>query len=96
MARIKTHPGEMLLEEFMKPYELSARAIARLLNVPPNRITQLVSGERSMTADTALRLEKLFGMPAYMWMGFQVDYDESVARANNDYSHIKPFENIAA
>jgi addiction module HigA family antidote len=91
MSRITTHPGEMLYEEFIRPHGLSMRKVAQLLGVPTNRVSQLVRGERGMTADTALRLEKLFGMPAYMWIGFQVDHDLSRARSENDYSAVQPF-----
>lgn len=91
MSRITTHPGEMLLEEFMRPYGLSSRKVAELIGVPANRISELVAGRRAMTADTALRLERLFGMPAYMWTGFQTDFDVSIAKAENDYSNIQSF-----
>ena len=94
MPRITTHPGSMLYHEFMVPYELSARAVAKLLDVPANRITSLVNGDRGMTADTALRLEKVFGMSAEFWMRLQASYDESKARAEHDYSALKPFEGV--
>ena len=55
------HPGEILKEEFMRPLSLSANALARAVRVPPNRISAIVNGERSLTADTALRLAKVFG-----------------------------------
>lgn len=92
MTRITTHPGEMLLEEFMNPYGLSARQVAERIGVPANRISELVRGHRSMTADTAIRLEALFGWPVHMWMGLQDSYDASVARSENDYSHIERYE----
>jgi antitoxin HigA-1 len=92
MARITTHPGEMLLEEFMKPNDLTAADLGRLLNVPANRISELVRARRAMTADTALRLERLFQMPAGFWMGLQASYDVSKAQAENDYSALKAFQ----
>jgi addiction module HigA family antidote len=70
------------------------RAVAKLLVVPANRITSLVNGDRGMTADTALRLEKVFGMSATFWMRLQASYDESKARAEHDYSALKLFEGV--
>jgi addiction module HigA family antidote len=84
----------MLYHEFMVPYELSARAVAKLLDVPANRITSLVNGDRGMTADTALRLEKVFGMSAAFWMRLQASYDESKARTEHDYSALKLSEGV--
>ena len=74
------HPGEMLLEEFMKPLGLSSNALARALGVPPNRISQIVAGARDLTAETALRVEIYFGMPADFWVDLQRRYDIDVAR----------------
>lgn len=91
MDRIPTHPGEMLYHEFMVPYGLSANRVANLIGVPANRISLLVRGKRSMTADTAIRLDKLFGMADYMWIGLQEAYDLAVARQSGGYEHIKPF-----
>lgn len=73
-------PGEMLREEFMKPLGLSANKLATEIGVPPNRITAILNGDRSITADTAIRLARRFGVSAEMWMGFQADYDLAVAR----------------
>lgn len=73
-------PGEVLSEEFMKPLELSINALARELDVPPNRISEIVGGKRAITADTALRLGKYFGVSPEIWMGLQADYDIRVAR----------------
>jgi addiction module HigA family antidote len=80
MDRLPTTPGEMLLQEFMLPQEMSARALARDLGVPPNRITSIVNGKRALTADTALLLEKRLGMPGEFWMNLQTSYDLAVAR----------------
>ena len=74
------HPGEILREEFMKPRGLSQNALARALNVPPRRINEIVLEQRSVTADTALRLARYFGTSAEMWAGLQADYDLRVAR----------------
>jgi addiction module HigA family antidote len=69
------HPGEVLLEEFLKPYGLSQNRIARDICVPPRRINEIVLGKRALTADTALRLARYFDMSESFWMGLQADYD---------------------
>ncbi len=68
-------PGEILLEDFMKPMGISINALARDLDVPPNRISEIVNGRRAITADTALRLGKYFGVSPELWLGLQADYD---------------------
>lgn len=73
-------PGEILFEEFMQPLGVSINALAREIAVPPNRISEIVSGKRSITADTALRLGKYFGVSAELWLSLQVDYDLRVAK----------------
>ncbi len=92
MTRITTHPGEMLREEFMTPLGLSARELARALDVPHNRISELVAGRRAMSADTALRLEKYFGMEARFWVNLQASHDLSKARSEGSYESIRPRE----
>jgi len=74
------HPGEILYEDFMKPLAVSINQLAREIAVPPNRISEIVGGKRSITADTALRLGKHFGVSAELWMGLQADYDLRVAK----------------
>ncbi|MGZ9034240.1 MAG: HigA family addiction module antitoxin [Rhodospirillales bacterium] len=69
------HPGEILLEEFLKPMGLSQNALARAVRVPPRRINELVLGKRSMTADTDLRLARYFGLSEGVFLGLQNDYD---------------------
>lgn len=69
------HPGEILLEEFMKPLDISQNRLGRDLNVSPRRINEIVNGKRSITADTALRLSKYFSNSASFWLGLQMDYD---------------------
>jgi addiction module HigA family antidote len=73
-------PGEILYEEFMVPLGLSANQLARDIDVPPGRITEIIKGKRSITADTALRLGKYFGVSPEIWLNLQVDYDMRVAR----------------
>lgn len=69
------HPGEVLREEFLVPLDMSANALATRLDVPANRITELVGERRSVTADTALRLARAFGTTAEFWMNLQQTYE---------------------
>ena len=81
MAKLKNvHPGEVLLEEFLVPMNLSQNAVARAVCVPPRRINEIVLGKRAITADTALRLARYFGTSEQFWMGLQADYDLEEAR----------------
>ena len=73
-------PGEILLEEFMRPLGVSINRLARDIGVPPNRISGIVNGKRSITADTALRLGKYFGTSAESWLDLQSDYDLRMIR----------------
>ena len=73
-------PGEILLEEFIKPFGLSINGLARELDVPAGRISEIVNGKRIITADTALRLGRFFGVSPEIWTGLQADYDLRVAR----------------
>ncbi|MBN1602196.1 MAG: HigA family addiction module antidote protein [Chitinispirillaceae bacterium] len=73
------HPGEVLLEEFLKPMELSQNRLAISIGVPARCINEIVLGKRSITADTALRLGTYFGMSAKFWLGLQMDYDLDTA-----------------
>ena len=74
------HPGEVLLEEFMKPMGISINQLARDLVVPPGRVSAIVNGARAITADTALRLGKYFGVSPETWMGLQAGYDLRIAQ----------------
>jgi addiction module HigA family antidote len=73
------HPGEILLEEFLKPMELSQNRLAMDIHVPARRINEIVHGKRRITADTALRLGRFFGNSPQFWLGLQMDYDLDVA-----------------
>jgi addiction module HigA family antidote len=87
------HPGEILLEEFLKPLDMSMNKLAQALHVPPNRIAQICSGDRSITGDTALRLARYFGTSPAFWLGMQMEYDLAVAqdRTEAEIAHqIKP------
>lgn len=73
------HPGEVLMEEFLKPMNLSQNRLALDIRVPARRINEIVHGKRRITADTALRLAKFFNMSPQFWLGLQMDYDLDVA-----------------
>ena len=75
------HPGEVLLEDFIKPLGLSQYRVAKDIGVPTLRVTQIVRGQRSITADTALRLARYFGTSANVWLRMQARYDLEVADA---------------
>lgn len=74
------HPGITLREDFMEPLDLSANGLAEALGVPQNRISDIVRGRRGVTADTALRLERAFGVSAAFWLNLQSHYELEVAR----------------
>jgi antitoxin HigA-1 len=73
------HPGEVLLEEFLKPMQLSQNRLALDIGVHPRRVNEIVLRKRSITADTALRLARYFGTSPQFWLGLQADYDLDVA-----------------
>jgi len=76
MARLPNiHPGEILLEEFLNPLEITAYRLSKDLGIPQTRISQIIKGKRRITADTALRLSKYFGTSVKFWLGLQNDYD---------------------
>ena len=79
-ARVSTHPGEVLAEEFLAPLGLSAHALALALRVPANRIGAILKGERAVSADTALRLARYFGTSPEFWLNLQANHDLSRAR----------------
>ena len=78
------HPGEILLEEFLKPMGLSQYALAKDINVPARRINEIVHGDRSISADTALRLSRYFGMSENFWMNLQARYDLEIRKDQLD------------
>ncbi len=76
MAKLKNiHPGEVLSEEFLIPFNISAYKLAKDIEIPQTRISEIVKGNRRITADTALRLSKYFGNSAKFWLGLQDDFD---------------------
>ena len=74
------HPGEILMEEFLKPMAITQYRLAKEIGVPQRRIGEIVSGARSVTADTGLRLSRFFGMSDTFWIGLQLDYDAAMAK----------------
>ena len=74
------HPGEVILKEFLKPMGISQSALARATGVPPRRINEVVLGKRGISADTAIRLARAFGVSERFWLGLQADYDLEEAR----------------
>ena len=88
--RIRTHPGEVLAEEYMKPLGLSASALAQALDVPANRLTEIVRRKRMVSADTAIRLGRYFRVEPEFWLNLQAAYDLSKAQVEQDYRHIRP------
>ena len=93
------HPGEVLLEEFLKPMELSQNHLALRIGVPARRINEIVLGKRGVTADTALRLGRYFGMSPQFWLGLQMDYDLDVTAdklAERLEEEVRPYQRKAA
>jgi addiction module HigA family antidote len=88
------HPGEILLEDYIKPMGVSVRAVALALHVPYSRLSEIVKGERGVSADTALRLERYFGSEAKGWLNLQAAYELRVAEIENGKAiakEIQPF-----
>jgi len=92
------HPGEILLEEFLLPLEISAYKLSKDIGIPQTRVSAILKGNRRITADTALRLSLYFGNSAKFWLGLQDDYDieEERKEKKNELSAIKQFNLDAA
>jgi addiction module HigA family antidote len=92
------HPGEILLEEFLLPLEISAYKLSKDIGIPQTRISEIIKGNRRITADTALRLSKYFGNSAKFWLGLQDDFDIEEEKNNkqNVLATIKLFTKKAA
>ena len=91
-------PGEVLREDFMEPMGISMNKLSRDIAVPPNRISDIVNGKRSITADTALRLERYFGVEAQFWLNLQSEYDLRVMKRKigpDIEQRILPFKKIS-
>jgi len=93
-----SHPGEVLLEEFLIPLELSAYRLSKEISIPQTRISEIIKGNRRITADTALRLSKFFGNSAKFWLGLQDDFDieDEKAHKQKDLNSIKQYVHNAA
>ncbi len=93
------HPGEVLLEDFLKPLEITAYRLSKDLKIPQTRISEILKGRRRITADTALRLSKYFGNSAKFWLGLQDDFDieEEKFIKENELNEIKQYtdKNVA-
>lgn len=92
------HPGEILLEEFLIPMDLTQYRISKELDIPQTRISEIIKGNRRITADTALRFSKFFGNSAKFWLGLQDDFDietESIAKKTS-LNLIKQYDKIIA
>jgi addiction module HigA family antidote len=89
------HPGEILFYEFLKPLEITAYRLSKDLKIPQTRISEIIKGNRRITADTALRLSKYFGNSAKFWLGLQDDYDIEVEQKTkeSELNEIKHYEN---
>ena len=88
------HPGEILLEDWLKPMGISQYALAKAIGVPPRRINEIVHGERGITIDTALRLAAFFGTDAQSWINLQTHYDAAIAaeELRETLAQIRPFD----
>jgi addiction module HigA family antidote len=98
MIKLKnTHPGEVLEEEFLLPMKLSQNRVARDIGVSPRRINEIVHGNRSVTADTSIRLAKYFDLSENFFLGLQKDYDleESRKKLGSEIANIKPCPYLA-
>ena len=96
MPRLRTHPGEVLAEGYMKPLGLSASALGQAIGVPGNRISDIVRGRRDVSADTAIRLGRFFGVDPRFWLNLQAAHDLSRAESEHDYSAVRPRAEAAA
>ena len=92
------HPGEVLQEEFLKAMNVTAYRLSKDIGIPQTRVSEILKGNRRITADTALRLSKYFGTSAKFWLGLQDDYDieEELNKKENEFSKIQTIKTNAA
>ncbi|WP_287371375.1 HigA family addiction module antitoxin [Oceanithermus sp.] len=88
--RTPTHPGEVLLKEFLEPYGLTQKELSRRIGVSYPRVNELIHGKRGVTPDTALRLAKLFGTTPEFWLNLQLAYDLYLVQKSANHEDIKP------
>jgi addiction module HigA family antidote len=97
MKKLRTvHPGEILEKDFLKPLNMTAYRLAKSIGVDQTRISELIKGKRSITADTAIRLGAFFEMSAEFWMNAQAHFDLEAEKKIKEYAHIKPFAHFHA
>lgn len=94
--RAPTHPGRMLLEEFLEPLGLTQRQLAQAIHVPYQRVNEIINGRRGMTPSTALRLEKFLGMSSSFWMNLQLRWDlyHAHERDDKELESIQPYSAV--
>jgi len=95
-SRPPTHPGEMLMEEFIRPHGLSIAATARRLRISYRRLHQIIKGRRAVTTETALRFEAFFGMDADFWLNLQQSYDLWQARHSSLSAELREIPSLVA
>lgn len=88
------HAGEVLLEDFLKPLNISQNALAKAISVPPRRINEIVLKKRAITPDTAIRFSRFFGTSVKFWIGLQADYDVEEAERSYNYKEIKTLHDM--
>nr|WP_288837562.1 HigA family addiction module antitoxin [uncultured Flavobacterium sp.] len=99
MARLKNiHPGEVLMEEFLSPLNITAYKLAKDIGIPQTRVSEIIKGNRRITADTAIRLSQYFKNSAKFWLGLQDDYDieEELTAKRTSLTSIKSFDALIA
>jgi addiction module HigA family antidote len=99
MTKLKNiHPGEVLVEEFLKPFNITAYKLSKDIEIPQTRVSEIVKGNRRITADTALRLSKYFGNSGKFWLGLQDDFDleEEMSKKGATFKMIKSITSAVA
>ena len=94
--RAPIHPGEILVDEFLSELGVTSYALAKAIGVPTNRVTGIVNGDRSITADTALRFARFFGNSAKFWMNLQTHYDLELAERQSGRQILRDIEQVSA
>ena len=94
--RTPIHPGEILVDEFLSELGVTSYALAKAIGVPTNRVTGIVNGDRSITADTALRFARFFGNSAKFWMNLQTHYDLELAERQSGRQILRDIEQVSA
>src|SRR4051812_28919817 len=98
MSKLRnTHPGEVLLAEFLKPLDISAYRLSKEIAIPQTRVSEILKGRRRITADTALRLSRFFGNSAKFWLGLQDDFDieDEQRQKGKEFNSIRRFNKAA-